>query len=229
MFLCLRLDARPLIRLGSAVLLFFPLLIAAGISPLTGGAALLLGCSMGGELFNPASVELLTLRDQTGRTSPEPGAGSAFRGLTSFRLPGWQKKSFTERKSSNDSGETRPAMRWLSNWFGGKLSGEKKMAALTPGAQAPQFELPVLDSNGKTLKLSDLKGKAVVLNFWATYCVPCKTEMPWLVQMQKAENEIKALGHDQHFLRNWEFYLGICAATFEVSRTDVVQVELAHS
>ena len=53
------------------------------------------------------------------------------------------------------------------------------------GAVAPQFELPVLDSNGKTLKLSDLKGKAVVLNFWATYCVPCKTEMPWLVQMQK--------------------------------------------
>ena len=53
------------------------------------------------------------------------------------------------------------------------------------GAVAPQFELPVLDSKGKTLKLSDLKGKAVVLNFWATYCVPCKTEMPWLVQMQK--------------------------------------------
>jgi thiol-disulfide isomerase/thioredoxin len=53
------------------------------------------------------------------------------------------------------------------------------------GAVAPEFELQVLDSNGKTLKLSDLKGKAVVLNFWATYCVPCKTEMPWLVQMQK--------------------------------------------
>ena len=53
------------------------------------------------------------------------------------------------------------------------------------GAAAPQFELQVIDSNGKTLKLSDLKGKAVLLNFWATYCVPCKTEMPWLVQMQK--------------------------------------------
>jgi thiol-disulfide isomerase/thioredoxin len=53
------------------------------------------------------------------------------------------------------------------------------------GALAPEFELPVLDANGKTMKLSDLKGKAVVLNFWATYCVPCKTEMPWLVEMQK--------------------------------------------
>ena len=53
------------------------------------------------------------------------------------------------------------------------------------GAVAPEFELPVLDSNGKNLKLSELKGKAVVLNFWATYCVPCKTEMPWLVELQK--------------------------------------------
>ena len=38
-----------------------------------------------------------------------------------------------------------------------------------------------------------------------------------------------ALGHDQQFLRNWEFYLGICAATFEVARTDVVQVELVNA
>ncbi len=53
------------------------------------------------------------------------------------------------------------------------------------GAVAPEFDLPVLDANGKTLKLSDLKGKAVVLNFWATYCVPCKSEMPWLAGLQK--------------------------------------------
>ncbi len=56
-----------------------------------------------------------------------------------------------------------------------------------------------------------------------------RTLREWLVQMQKSENEIKALGHDQHFLRNWEFYLGICAATFEVARTDVVQVELVNA
>jgi cyclopropane-fatty-acyl-phospholipid synthase len=47
--------------------------------------------------------------------------------------------------------------------------------------------------------------------------------------MQSAESDIKALGHDQQFLRNWQFYLGICAATFEVSRTDVVQVELVNA
>jgi cytochrome c biogenesis protein CcmG/thiol:disulfide interchange protein DsbE len=53
------------------------------------------------------------------------------------------------------------------------------------GAAAPDFELKVLAANGKTMKLSSLKGKAVVLDFWATYCVPCKIEMPWFVDLQK--------------------------------------------
>ena len=56
-----------------------------------------------------------------------------------------------------------------------------------------------------------------------------RTLREWLERMQAQEGAIKALGHDQHFLRNWEFYLGICAATFAVARTDVVQVELARA
>ena len=56
-----------------------------------------------------------------------------------------------------------------------------------------------------------------------------RTLREWLVRMQAREAEIKALGHDQQFLRNWEFYLGICAATFAVARTDVVQVELVNA
>ena len=56
-----------------------------------------------------------------------------------------------------------------------------------------------------------------------------RTLREWLVRMQAKEAEIRALGHDTQFLRNWEFYLGICAATFEVARTDVVQVELVNA
>ncbi|MBL6939801.1 MAG: class I SAM-dependent methyltransferase [Alphaproteobacteria bacterium] len=50
----------------------------------------------------------------------------------------------------------------------------------------------------------------------------------WSKAMQAKKDEIMALGHDQKFFRNWQFYLGICAATFTVDRTDVVQVELAN-
>ena len=44
------------------------------------------------------------------------------------------------------------------------------------GKAAKDFELTLFD--GETLRLSDLKGKVVVLNFWASYCVPCRWEMP---------------------------------------------------
>jgi len=56
-----------------------------------------------------------------------------------------------------------------------------------------------------------------------------RTLRDWLARMQAQEVAIKALGHDQQFLRSWEFYLGICAAAFAVGRTDVVQVELINA
>jgi cytochrome c biogenesis protein CcmG/thiol:disulfide interchange protein DsbE len=51
------------------------------------------------------------------------------------------------------------------------------------GQPAPDFSLASLEGN--PLKLSDFRGKAVVLNFWATWCEPCKIEMPWFVDLQK--------------------------------------------
>jgi peroxiredoxin len=51
------------------------------------------------------------------------------------------------------------------------------------GKDAPDFQLRDLDGNN--VRLADLRGKAVLLNFWATWCPPCKIEMPWFVDLQK--------------------------------------------
>jgi peroxiredoxin len=50
------------------------------------------------------------------------------------------------------------------------------LSQVQEGKPAPDFQLATLD--GQTIKLSDYRGKKVILNFWATWCPPCKAEMP---------------------------------------------------
>lgn len=77
------------------------------------------------------------------------------------------------------------------------------------GKPAPDFTLPVPNGGGKTIHLSDLRGKPVVLNFWASWCGPCNQEAPVLSQAwpQLQSKGIQLLGvegpEDLSFSRNF--------------------------
>jgi len=75
--------------------------------------------------------------------------------------------------------------------------GSVGMATELQGKPAPAFTLTTLD--GKKVSLADLKGKPVLINFWATWCGPCQLEMPWFEEFSKKYQDkgLVVLGVDQ--------------------------------
>ena len=59
----------------------------------------------------------------------------------------------------------------------------KTSKSSTGRSPAPNFNLK--DASGKDVKLADLKGKVVLVNFWATWCEGCQVEIPWFVEFQR--------------------------------------------
>jgi thiol-disulfide isomerase/thioredoxin len=74
------------------------------------------------------------------------------------------------------------------------------------GKPAPEFRLE--DLNGNKVSLAAYRGKAVMINFWATWCGPCKIETPWLVELR-----------NQYAARGFEI-LGISAEADELADND---------
>ncbi|MHB8499468.1 MAG: TlpA disulfide reductase family protein [Candidatus Acidiferrales bacterium] len=59
------------------------------------------------------------------------------------------------------------------------------MNADNPGTGLPTPELTLKDLDGKDVSLSEYKGKVILVNFWATWCDPCRGEIPWLIELQQ--------------------------------------------
>ena len=71
------------------------------------------------------------------------------------------------------------------------LLGLYGMASRLPLVGGPAPEIVLTDLQGQELKLADLRGKVVLLNFWATWCKPCKEEMP---AMQASYDKLRGQG-----------------------------------
>ncbi|MEH7634843.1 TlpA disulfide reductase family protein [Bacillus pumilus] len=71
------------------------------------------------------------------------------------------------------------------------LEPKEPAIGLEKGDQAPDFELKTLD--GQTASLSDYQGKKVLVNFWATWCKPCRTEMPDLDAIRSEYDQVEVL------------------------------------
>jgi cytochrome c biogenesis protein CcmG/thiol:disulfide interchange protein DsbE len=97
--------------------------------------------------------------------------------LAVFAWAGWANWEYRQQA----------AERMLASVAKGELvadaaGGQAQLVSPLVGKPAPEFALE--DLSGKKVSLASYKGKAVLINFWATWCAPCKVETPWLVDLR---------------------------------------------
>jgi cytochrome c biogenesis protein CcmG/thiol:disulfide interchange protein DsbE len=104
--------------------------------------------------------------------------------LAAFALAGWLNWKYRRQAARHPSA----AQAELAS---APAEAAPEYASPLQGKPAPAFTLE--DLNGRKVSLSDYRGKALLLDFWATWCAPCRIETPWLIDLR---NQYAARGFE---------------------------------
>jgi peroxiredoxin len=102
-------------------------------------------------------------------------------------------------------------------------------SAAAASTRKPAADFKLQDSTGQTVRLSDYKGKVVLLDFWATWCGPCKVEEPWLKEFEAAYKDrgfsVLAVSMDEEgwevvkpYIEKQKFNFRVLLATPEIDK-----------
>ena len=131
-------------------------------------------------------ARLKARREKAGRTRRWGWlvAGAVAASLPLMAFP--TTRAFAQRCVSACVGQSN----WVRDLFLGQVSPlAPEVAHVKPQDRrmAPDFVLD--DASGKPVRLSNFRGKVVLLNFWATWCAPCRIEIPWFIEFQNTHRE----------------------------------------